>query len=74
MSNIFSGNMFVKIAELGETIEFDSSDEFVVNNDSVTQKITGLNLTESIISIGNLASKAYVDAIVDGAILDGGTF
>ena len=67
MSNIFSGNTFVKISELGETIEFDSSDEFVVVNDSVTQKITGLNLTESIVSIGNLASRAYVDAVVDGA-------
>jgi hypothetical protein len=67
MSNIFSGNTFVKISELDETIEFDSSDEFVVVNDSVTQKITGLNLTESIVSIGNLASRAYVDAVVDGA-------
>lgn len=67
MSNIFSGNTFVKISELDETIEFNSSDEFVVVNGGATQKITGLNLTESIVAIGNLASKAYVDAVVDGA-------
>ncbi len=59
--------MFAKISELDETVEFDTADEFVVVNDHITQKITGQNLTESIVSIGNLASKAYVDAVVDGA-------
>lgn len=59
--------MFAKISELDETIEFDTADEFVVVNDHITQKITGQNLTESIVAIGNLASKAYVDAVVDGA-------
>ena len=67
MSNFISTKVFAKISELDEAIQFDSADEFVVVNDSVTQKITGLNLTESIVSIGNLASKAYVDAVVDGA-------
>ena len=67
MSNFFHGKMFAKISELDEAIEFDSLDEFVVVNERITQKITGLNLTESIVSIGNLASKAYVDAVVDGA-------
>jgi len=67
MSNFFHGKMFAKISELDETIDFDTSDEFVVVNGHITQKITGQNLTESIVSIGNLASKAYVDAVVDGA-------
>ena len=67
MSNFFQGKMFAKISELDETVQFDSLDEFVLVNDRITQKITGQNLTESIVAIGNLASKAYVDAVVDGA-------
>lgn len=67
MSNFFHGKMFAKISELDETIQFDTADEFVVVNEHITQKITGQNLTESIVAIGNLASKAYVDAVVDGA-------
>lgn len=71
MSDFFHGKMFVKISELEESFgPYDSlnlTDEFVVINDNITKKITGLNLTESIVSIGNLASKAYVDAVVDGA-------
>ena len=71
MSNFFHGKMFAKISELDESFgPYDSlnlTDEFVVVNDNITKKITGLNLTESIVSIGNLASKAYVDAVVDGA-------
>ena len=71
MSNFFHGKMFAKISELEESFgPYDSlnlTDEFVVVNDNITKKITGLNLTESIVSIGNLASKAYVDAVVDGA-------
>jgi len=70
MSNFFHGKMFAKISELDETIEFDTADEFVVVNDHITQKITGLNLTESIVAIGNLASKVYVDAVVS-AVVDG---
>ena len=67
MSNFFHGKMFAKISELDETVEFNTADEFVVVKDQITQKISGLDLTESIVSIGNLASKAYVDAVVDGA-------
>ena len=68
MSNFFHGKMFAKISELDETVEFDTADEFVVVKDQITQKISGLDLTESIVSIGNLASKAYVDAVVDGVV------
>ena len=67
MSHFISTKVFVKISELDESIEFDSLDEFVVVDDSVTKKITGQHLTDSIVNIGNLASKSYVDAVVDGA-------
>jgi hypothetical protein len=67
MSNFISTKVFAKISELDEAIQFDSDDEFVVVNDNITQKINGQYLTDSIVAIGNLASKAYVDAVVDGA-------
>ena len=67
MSNFISTKVFTKISELDPFEVFDTTDEFVAVNNNVTKKITGLNLTESIVSIGNLASKAYVDAVVDGA-------
>ena len=67
MSHFISTKVFTKISELDPFEVFDTTDEFVAVNNNVTKKITGLNLTESIVSIGNLASRAYVDAVVDGA-------
>jgi hypothetical protein len=71
MSHSISTKVFAKISELDEAVgDWDSlnlADEFVVVNNNVTKKITSQNLTESIVLIGNLASKAYVDAVVDGA-------
>ena len=69
MSNSISTKIFTKISDLDETVQFSTGGQFVVVNDTITQKITGQNLTESIVSIGNLASKAYVDAIVDLSLI-----
>lgn len=68
MSNFISTKVFAKISELDEAIQFDSLDEFVVVDNSVTKKITGQYLTDSIVNIGNLASKSYVDAVVDAVV------
>ena len=68
MSHFISTKVFAKISELDEAIQFDSLDEFVVVDNSVTKKITGQYLTDSIVNIGNLASKSYVDAVVDAVV------
>jgi len=70
MSHFISTKVFTKISELDPFEVFDTSDEFVAVNNNVTKKINGLNLTESIVTIGNLASKVYVDAMVS-AVVDG---
>ena len=75
-SNLLEGKVFVKISELDPTVGFAAEDEFVLVQNGVTSKTTGLDITDSVISIGNLASKPYVDsaitALIDGApgILD----
>jgi hypothetical protein len=67
MSHTISTKAFTKISELDEAVGFNIADEFVVVNDAITQKITGHNLTASIVLMGNLATKTYVDAVVDSA-------
>ena len=75
-SNLLEGKVFVKISELDPTVGFAAEDEFVLVQNGVTSKTTGLDITDSVISIGNLANKPYVDsaitALIDGApgILD----
>ena len=75
-SNLLEGKVFVKISELDPTVGFAAEDEFVLVQNGVTLKTTGLDITDSVISIGNLANKPYVDgaiiALIDGApgILD----
>ena len=75
-SNLLEGKVFVKISELDPTVGFAAEDEFVLVQNGVTSKTSGLDITDSVISIGNLANKPYVDsaitALIDGApgILD----
>ena len=75
-SNLLEGKVFVKISELDPTVGFAAEDEFVLVQNGVTLKTTGLDITDSVISIGNLANKPYVDgaiiALINGApgILD----
>jgi hypothetical protein len=75
-SNLLEGKVFVKISELDPTVGFAAEDEFVLVQNGVTLKTTGLDITDSVISIGNLANKPYVDGkiidLIDGApgILD----
>jgi hypothetical protein len=65
-SNLLEGKVFVKISELDPTVGFAAEDEFVLVQNGVTSKTTGLDITDSVISIGNLADKPYVDAkIID---------
>ena len=70
-SNLLEGKVFVKISELDPTVGFAAEDEFVLVQNGVTLKTTGLDITDSVISIGNLANKPYVDgaiiALIDGA-------
>ncbi len=67
MSTIIDGRLFVKISELEEGSNFKSTDEFVFVQDGTTLKINGQVITDSVVELGNLASKGYVDAIVAGA-------
>jgi hypothetical protein len=67
MSTIIDGRLFVKISELEEGSNFGLADEFVFVQNGTTLKISGQTVTDSIVELGNLASKSYVDAIVAGA-------
>lgn len=70
-SNLLEGKVFVKISELDPTVGFAAEDEFILVQNGVTLKTTGLDITDSVISIGNLANKPYVEsaitALIDGA-------
>lgn len=67
MSTSIDGKLFVKISELNPGTYVAGADEFVFVQNGTTLKITGQTITDSIVEIGNLASKGYVDAIVAGA-------
>lgn len=55
----------VKISELGATTNFSTGDEFVIVQNGETVKIAGNSLASSIATLTNLATRSYVDAIVD---------
>lgn len=55
----------VKISELESTTNFTTGDQFVIVKDGQTVKIAGNDLAASIVSLTNLATRPYVDAIVD---------
>lgn len=59
--------MYVKISELETTSNFGTSDEFVIVQDGETVKIAGNSLASSLATLTNLATRSYVDAIVDMA-------
>lgn len=67
MSTNIDGKLFVKISELDPGAYVSGTDEFVFVQNGTTLKITGQTITDSIVELGNLASKGYVDAIVAGA-------
>lgn len=67
MSTSIDGRLFVKISELDPGTYVAGADEFVFVQNGTTLKITGQTITDSIVELGNLASKGYVDAIVAGA-------
>ena len=67
MTTSLNGKLFVKISELDEGSTFGSTDEFVFVQDGTTLKLTGQTITDSVVELGNLASKSYIDAIVAGA-------
>lgn len=67
MSTSIDGRLFVKISELDPGTYVAGADEFVFVQNGATLKITGQTITDSIVELGNLASKGYVDAIVAGA-------
>ena len=64
MSNLLEGKVFVKISELNSTTTFDTNDEFVLVRDGVTVKTAGIDFVDTVVSIGNLATKSYTDAAV----------
>ena len=68
MSGLLNGKVFVKISELPPTTDFSSADEFALVHNDITVKITGQSITDSVTAIGNLASKGYVDTLVDGIL------
>lgn len=55
----------VKISELDTTTNFGTADQFVIVQNGETVKIAGNDLAGSIVSLTNLATRPYVDAIVD---------
>ena len=55
----------VKISELGATTNFSTGDEFVIVQNGETVKIAGNSLANSIATLTNLATRSYVDAIID---------
>ncbi len=55
----------VKISDLESTTNFSTGDQFVIVKDGETVKIAGSELASSIVSLTNLATRPYVDAIVD---------
>lgn len=63
MSN-FEGKVFVKISELNATTTFDTNDEFVLVRNGTTVKTAGIDFVDTVVSIGNLATKSYTDAAV----------
>ncbi len=67
MSTTIDGRLFVKISDLEPGTNFSSTDEFVFVQNGTTLKLSGQDVTDSVVELGNLASKAYVDAIVAGA-------
>ena len=64
MSNLLEGKVFVKISELDATTTFDTNDEFVLVRNGVTVKTAGIDFVDTVVSIGNLATKSYTDAAV----------
>lgn len=68
MSGLIDGKLFVKITELDPATDFTSGDEFVFVQDGTTLKLTGQSITDSVTAIGNLASKGYVDTLVDSVV------
>lgn len=67
MSTTIDGRLFVKISELDPGSNFAGADEFVFVQNGTTLKLSGQAVVDSVVELGNLASKGYVDAIVAGA-------
>jgi hypothetical protein len=59
--------LFVKISDLEDGQSLGATDNLAFVQDGVTLKISGQVVADSITELGNLASKAYVDAVVAGA-------
>jgi hypothetical protein len=64
MSNLLEGKVFVKISELDATTTFDTNDEFILVRNGTTVKTAGIDFVDTVVSIGNLATKTYTDAAV----------
>ena len=58
---------YVKISELESTASFGTTDQFVIVQNEQTVKIDGTALIESMVTLTNLATRSYVDAVVDSA-------
>jgi hypothetical protein len=58
---------YVKISELEPTSSFGTADQFVIVQNEETVKIDGAALIESLATLTNLATRSYVDAVVDSA-------
>lgn len=58
---------YVKISELEPTTSFGTTDQFVIVQNEETVKIDGAALVESLATLTNLATRSYVDAVVDSA-------
>lgn len=58
---------YVKISELESTASFGTADQFVIVQNEETVKIAGTALIQSMVTLTNLATRSYVDAVVDSA-------
>jgi hypothetical protein len=68
MSGLLDGKLFIKITELDPATDFVGEDEFVFVQGGTTLKLTGQSIADSVTAIGNLASKGYVDTLVDSVV------
>lgn len=58
---------YIKISELEPTTSFGTTDQFVIVQNDETVKIVGADLVQSLATLTNLATRSYVDAVVDSA-------
>jgi len=61
----------IKISELPPGITFDADDELVAVINGVTKKLSGLQLANSVATVGDLVTNTQLTDAINGADIDG---